>query len=599
MPTSPQSSRPGRFEPVRRMSLAIATLFALGGAQAWGAWSAAGVVKNTGGTVLAAVEVSVKDSGTYKTTTNDKGEFKLESSASVGSFVRPSKFSIQRSGDVLMIGYPGEGILEVSLLDASGSVLWNEHTALVQGTARAQVPARGRDLGAILRVRLGSEVHSQVVPLGNTAGWNSIPAIAARSMAAPYPTLVFKKAGYADTTLVLTQEISNGLAVAMRALTAPPVGDFVEDHRSECTIPALPAVSALTNNAFLPDPFKMLDGTAVTTKEQWKCRREEIAAMLEKYVHGEKPRNPEKVEGSFSGNKLTVKVTDKGKSISFSVTITKPTSGTGPFAAVIGWDGGNIGGFNSLPVAKISYPITTIASEGSGRGKGLFYDLYGSNATASELMAHAWGLSRIIDALIATPAAGIDPKRIAVTGCSRWGKSSAISGSFDQRVKLVIPQESGSGGVASWRIIPAFPDAQPIKSTYDEQYWTRQDFWNNFGSSIGKLPVDHHEMIGMIAPRGLLVLDNSIAWLGPQVGYGSSMAAKEIFTALGATESITYSSVGGHTHCAQPTSQDHWVKSYMQKFLLDGTGEAAKMEAPSEYKFDRAKWINWTTPTLK
>jgi len=579
--------------------LAITATLVLGGGHAWGAWSAAGVVKTTTGTALAAVDVTVKDSSTYKTSTNDKGEFKLESSASVGSFIRSSKFSIQRSGDVLMIGYPGEGLLEVSLLDASGSLLWNEHAALVQGVARTQVPARGRDLAAILRVRLGTDVHSQVMPLGGKTGWSSIPAIAARSMVATYPTLVFKKSGYADTTLALTQEISNGLAVAMRALAVPPVDDFVEDHRSECTIPALPAVSSLTNNAFLPDPFKMLDGTAVTTKEQWKCRREEIAAMLEKYVHGEKPRNPEKVVGAFSGNKLTITVTDKGKSIKFDVTITKPSSGTPPYAAVIGWDGGNIGGYSSLPVAKISYSISTIASEGSGRGKGLFYDLYGSNATASELMAHAWGLSRIIDALIATPAAGIDPKRLAVTGCSRWGKSSAISGSFDQRVKLVIPQESGSGGVASWRIIPAFSDAQPIKSTYDEQYWTRQDFWNNFGSSIGKLPVDHHEMVGMIAPRGLLVLDNSIAWLGPQVGYGSSMAAKEIFSALGATEGITYSSVGGHTHCSQPTTQDHWVASYMKKYLLDQTGEAAKMEAPSEYKFDRAKWINWTTPTLK
>lgn len=598
MPMTRRSPHPGRFVPLHRSSLAIASLLVLGNAQAWGAWSAAGVVKSNGGTVLPAVEVTVKDSGTYKTTTNDKGEFKLESSASVGSFLRSSTFSIRRSGDVLMIGHPGEGILEVSLLDASGSVLWTEHAALVQGTARARVPARGRELGAILMVRLGSEVHSQVVPLGSVAGWNSIPAIAARSMAAPYPTLVFKKDGYADTTLALTSDISNGLAVVLRD-TSTKKTDFVEDHRSECAIPTLPAVSSLTNNAYLPDPFKMLDGTAVTTKAQWKCHREVVAAMLEKYIHGEKPRNPEKVEGSFSGNKLTVKVTDKGKSISFSVTITKPTSGTGPFAAVIGWDGGNIGGFNSLPVAKISYPITTIASEGSGRGKGLFYDLYGSNHSASELMAHAWGLSRIIDALMVTPEAGIDPKRLAVTGCSRWGKSSTIAGSFDRRVKLVIPQESGSGGVASWRIIPAFSDAQPIKSTYDEQYWTRQDFWQNFGSSINKLPVDHHQMIGMIAPNGLLVLDNSIAWLGPQVGYGSSMAAKEIFAALGATESITYSSVGGHTHCAQPTSQDHWVKSYMQKFLLDGTGEAAKMEAPSDYKFDRAKWINWTTPTLK
>lgn len=588
----------GRSAVVPAWSLAFAAGLALATA-AW-SWSASGIVKSTTGAILAGVEVSAKDGAVeLKDTTDAKGAFELAGTSSVKDFVRSSRFSIQRAGDMLVVGYPGDGIMEMSLLDAAGATLWREHAVLAQGTARARVPARSQEQAAILRLQVGSEFHSQVISL-RASGWSSIPsALAGREQAAALPTLSFKKTGYADTTLALAQEISNGLAVAMRAVGSAPDPEFVEDHRSECAIPALPAVSALTNNAFLPDPFKMLDGTPVTTKAQWKCRREEIAAMLEKYVHGEKPRDPEKVSGSFSGGKLTITVTDKGKSIKFDVTITKPSTGKAPYPAIIGWDGGSIGGYSSLPVAKISYPISTIASEGSGRGKGLFYDLYGSNHSASELMAHAWGLSRIIDALVATPEAGIDPTRLAVTGCSRWGKSSAISGSFDQRVKLVIPQESGSGGVAAWRIIPAFSDAQPIKSTYDEQYWTRQDFWTNFGSSIGKLPVDHHEMIGMIAPRGLLVLDNSIAWLGPQVGYGSSLAAKEIFAALGAVESITYSSVGSHSHCAQPTSQDHWVKSYVQKFLLDGTGEAAKMEAPSEYKFDRAKWINWTTPTLQ
>ncbi len=597
MPMSRHPFRSHRSAPHPRAILAIAAALALGGGQAWGAWSAAGVVKTTTGTALAVVDVTVKDSSTYKTTTNDKGEFKLESSAGVGSFIRSSKFSIQRSGDALVIGYPGEGLLEVSLLDASGSLLWNEHAALVQGVARAQVPARGRDLAAILRVRLGTEIHSQVMPLGGKTGWSSIPAIAARSMAVTYPVLVFKKAGYADTTLALTQETSNGLAVAMRALAVPPVDDFVEDHRSECTIPALPAVSALTNNSFLPDPFKMLDGKTMTSKDQAKCRREEIGAMVEKYVMGDKPRNPEKVEGSLSGNKLTVKVTDKGKSVSFAVTITKP-SGSGPFPAVIGLDGGSLGNsYSSLPVATISFPEFTIASEGSGRGKGVFYDLYGSNASAGELMAWAWGVSRVIDALIATPAAGIDPKKLAITGCSRLGKGAFVIGAFDQRIALVIPQESGTGGLSAWRIVAATSGAQPVANAAGEQYWMRADFSGNFANSTGKLPFDNHAVAGFIAPRGFLFFDNSIDWLGPAPGYGTAIAAKEVYAAMGVSEAFTYSSVGGHTHCSLPAGQNHWVQSYIKKYLLGQTGEADKIEGP--YSFDKAKWINWTTPTLK
>jgi len=566
-------------------------------AQSWG-WSASGSVKTTTGTALAGVAVSVKDSSkSLMATTDASGKFSISTSG-ISSRDMQQGFSLRHDGADLLVGSTSSGELELSLLDLSGQTMWTGRAQIHQGVARFHAPTTRAVSHAIMAVRSGSEVLYRAPVLMGSEGWREAPSILARALAA-FPVLLFQKTGFADTTFPMTAESQTAIAVAMREIgVVPPVGDtFVEDHRGECTIPAMPAVSALANIPNLPDPFKMMDGTPVTTKAQWTCRREEIAAMLEKYVHGEKPRKPEKVTGSFSGGKLTVSVTDKGKTVSFAVTITKP-SGTGPFPALIGWDGGNIGGYSSLPVAKISYPITTIASEGGGRGKGVFYDLYGSSAAASELMAHAWGLSRIIDALLVTPEAGIDAHRLAVTGCSRWGKSATISGSFDQRVKLVIPQESGSGGVASWRIIPTFSDAQPIASTYNEAYWTRQDFLTNFGSAIGKLPADHHEMIGMIAPRGLLILDNSIAWLGPQATYGSAMAAKEIFTALGATESITYSSVGGHTHCSQPGTQDHWVASYMKKFLLGQTGEAAKMEAPAEYKFDKAKWITWTTPAL-
>lgn len=591
-PTHPRGATPNR------PGLLLAALAGFFTTSAFG-WTATGTVKTSSGTPLAGVAVSVKDSAAKLSTTTDaSGAFTINAPTGVGAPANRSGFTVQRVGNDLLIERQGDGIVEVTLHDLGGVCFWKTSATLSGGQARIAVPTSLDVKAGVLRVRYGSEVLTQMTILQGAREWRLAPMVLARSAATSFPTLVFKKAGYRDTSFVMTSESQSAVAMVMKDTVPSTSGsDFVEDHRSECVIPTLPAVSALTANSFLPDPFTMLDGTKVTTKAQWKCRREEIAAMLEKYIHGEKPRKPEKVTGSFSGNKLTVSVTDKGKTVSFSVTITKP-AGAGPFPAIIGWDGGNIGGYSSLPVAKISYPIGTLASEGSGRGKGVFYDLYGSNASASELMAHAWGLSRIIDALLVTPAAGIDAKHLAVTGCSRWGKSSTVAGSFDQRVQLVIPQEPGSGGVAAWRIIPSFPDAQPISSTANEAYWTRADFLGNFGSAITKLPVDHHQMVGMIAPRGLLVLDNSIGWLGPQVGYGTSIAAKEIFTALGAAESITYSSVGGHTHCAQPASQDHWVASYVKKFLLGGTGEAAKIEAPADYKFDRAKWINWSTPTL-
>src|SRR5690606_9721277 len=89
---------------------------------------------------------------------------------------------------------------------------------------------------------------------------------------------------------------------------------------------------------------------------------------------------------------------------------------------------------------------------------GLFYELYGKEHPASSMMAWAWGVSRVIDALASTPAARIDAARIAVSGCSRNGKGALVVGAFDERIALTVPQESGAGGSASWRISQAEMD---------------------------------------------------------------------------------------------------------------------------------------------
>jgi hypothetical protein len=277
----------------------------------------------------------------------------------------------------------------------------------------------------------------------------------------------------------------------------PDTGDFVEDHRAECTIPSLPAASSLKAIATLPDPFTMLDGTVVTTQAQWRCRREEIGALLEHYELGEKPRNPEQVTGAMSGNTLTVTVTDKGKSVAFTVAITKP-SGKGPFPAVIGYGHVNLGSaLSGLAVATIDYTAADIfnasapnqmAKDGSQyRGQGIFYDLYGSDHSAGALMAWAWGVSRILDALATTPDAGIDVEHVAVTGCSRFGKGALVAGAFDQRIALTLPQEGGSGGCSAWRGIAFMKsqgnDIEQLSNVAGGSNWFRASFSSDFSDA--------------------------------------------------------------------------------------------------------------------
>ena len=152
--------------------------------------------------------------------------------------------------------------------------------------------------------------------------------------------------------------------------------------------------------------------------------------------------------GSISGTTFTV---DVGGGKSFTVSITLPTSGTAPYPAMIYLDSFSLPG-TFTNVAKIAFDTNKMGDQNGSRGKGFFFTATGSNDGAGALIAWAWGVSRVIDALEATPTAKIDPKRIGITGCSRNGKGALMIGAFDERIALTIPQESGSGGTASWRV---------------------------------------------------------------------------------------------------------------------------------------------------
>src|SRR5262249_41259061 len=138
---------------------------------------------------------------------------------------------------------------------------------------------------------------------------------------------------------------------------------------------------------------------------------------------GPKPDKPDSVTASLSSNTLTVTVSNAGKTISFSAAITYPATGAAPYPAMIGVGGISLGPtqLNGMGVATIIFPNDTLAAQtdASSRGHGLFYDLYGNTHPAGSMMAWAWGISRLIDALEQTPDARIDPMRLGVTGCSR------------------------------------------------------------------------------------------------------------------------------------------------------------------------------------
>jgi hypothetical protein len=382
-----------------------------------------------------------------------------------------------------------------------------------------------------------------------------------------------------------------------------------EDDGADCAVGTIPAAN--TSIAKLPDPFKKIDGTAVAAKADWRCRREEIKKLEEKYVYGPKPAPPQSVTGSVSSTSISVMVMDGGKSASFTATVSIPSGATQPVPAIISYGalaGLDMAWLNSEGVAFINFNPTSVGAEGHGHGTnqtGAFYTLYSGGSATGLLTAWGWGVSRIIDVIEKSGSTVINPAAIGVTGCSRYGKGAFIAGVLDQRVALTLPVESGTAGVPIWRGIAKAEKgengnpSQSLSSAYSEQPWFGdpfQPFLNNPATN----PIDTHELVAMIAPRGLFIMDNPhIGELSPKYGHVAALAGAEVYKALGAGDAIGYNSnVQSGTHCSVRPEWQTPFKNAVERFLKK-TGTAAQtINAFSSQSGNLADWRDWTTPTL-
>lgn len=375
----------------------------------------------------------------------------------------------------------------------------------------------------------------------------------------------------------------------------------VENEGADCAVPGLPDAGSLPANARLPDPFRKLDGTRISAKSDWRCRREEIKRLSEKFVYGEKPVKPASVTGTVSRTGITVNVNHNGRSSSFSASVSLP-SGTGPFPAVVvfGGFGADTAAITAAGAAVINYDPYAVGREGTPRSnkQGAFYSVYGSASGTGLLLAWGWGVSRIIDVIEQSGGAILRADATGVTGCSRFGKGAFVTGAFDQRIALTMPIESGSAGVPIFRGIPG-EGAQSLSSAYGEQPWLG-DAFGSFTSSPNRLPVDTHEMVAMVAPRGLFIMDNPhITNLGPRSASVAALGGAEVYKALGAGENITYwSDVQDGSHCANRAEWRTPLQQNIQKFLLKTGNAAGSMRISARAAGNLADWRDWQTPVL-
>ncbi|KAM7191704.1 hypothetical protein V8F20_009181 [Naviculisporaceae sp. PSN 640] len=391
--------------------------------------------------------------------------------------------------------------------------------------------------------------------------------------------------------------LASALLVASAAVAVAAPASEIFERQATCSI----ANSYSTVNvAKLPDPFTSANGQKITTKADFECRSQEISKIMQQYELGTYPPAPDKVEGTLSGNTLTVKITVGGTSVSFNANIRKP-SGNGPFPAIIGIGGASI----PIPsnVATITFPNDDFAAQsgGSSRGRGKFYTLFGSSHSAGALTAWAWGVDRLVDALEqVADRSGIDPKRLGVTGCSRNGKGAFIAGALVKRIALTIPQESGSGGAACWRISDAEKAAgrniQTASQIVGENVWFSKNF-DPYTRQTSSIPQDHHLLAALTVPRGLIPFENDIDWLGPASTTGCMKAGRLIYKAYGVPTNMGFSLVGGHSHCQFPSNQQSELTQYINYFLLNGSTPPGTVERSSN-NVNVATWAPWSVPDL-
>ena len=370
-----------------------------------------------------------------------------------------------------------------------------------------------------------------------------------------------------------------------------------ENTAAEFEAPAMPPLEELEALETLPDPLEFEDGGRVKKYSQWERRRAEILAQLQHYEVGFKPETPrECIDARMEGDTLVADITVNGETLTIRSLIQYP-EGDGPFPAIIG-----IGmGAGSLPqqifkdrnIAMIAFPFWEVMSHTQKRGEEPLNRLYPDQLEIGSYAAWPWGVSRLIDALeIVGEESRIDLKHLAISGCSFAGKMALWSGAMDERIALTIAQEPGGGGAAAWRVSETLGNVETLART--NYSWFKESMRVFGEENVNRLPMDHHELCALVAPRALLVFGNpDYEWLADEAGYVSCVAARKVWEAFGIADRMGYSFIDGHMHCMLPESQWPELEAFVDRFLLGKDVPTEVTKAPMFTEVDVEKWINW------
>ena len=402
-----------------------------------------------------------------------------------------------------------------------------------------------------------------------------------------------------------TQKIKMALAILLLSQmmvfgqTAIPLVYDKEYTNDNFQLPGILPIDKLPEIATLPDPFAWADGSGRSTDfKDWKRHRFEIAHQLQHYELGMKPVTPrDSIEAILNNDTLRVIVHENGEVLLLTAPIKYP-EGNGPFPAIIGI-GRSTGAlpeqlFDKRKIAQITFDFTQVMSHTQKRGNEPINRLYPEQTEMGSYCAWSWGISRLIDGLEKVEKKSrIDLSHLAISGCSFAGKMALFAGAFDERIALTIAQEPGGGGVNAWRVSETLENVETLGRT--NYAWFLESMRQFAGKNVNRLPIDHHELAALIAPRALLVLGNTdYEWLAEESNYVSCQAARMVWKAFGIEDRMGFSIQGGHMHCMLPESQYPEVEAFIDKFLLGKTYvDTFVTKADMFEDMDYLKWMPW------
>jgi hypothetical protein len=372
-------------------------------------------------------------------------------------------------------------------------------------------------------------------------------------------------------------------------LTLALLALFVPSHVARAA-DSFPAFADLPSQPNLPDPLVMLDGTPVSTPEQWfSQRRPELKALFQHYMYGNMPPAPEKVNAKVErvdeqclGGKATLRqvMLSFGPAgtppINLLVVVPNKRSGPAPVFAGLNFCGNH----TVLDDPAIPLPTVwlyercagcvdnraTVAGRGAerdvwcienaidrGYAIATFYNgdidpdrpdftdgVHPHYLPAGQtqpgahdwgtIAAWAWGLQRAIVYL--SSCDDIDPRRIGAIGHSRLGKTALLAGAFDERISIVVPHQSGTGGCALSR----FNDQETVERINRVFPHWFSDSFNDFGGHEDKLPIDQHLLMALVAPRALFDTEgDQDTWANFDNSWRALQAADGVYKFLGLT----------------------------------------------------------------